>query len=291
MAAALAPSTLDTYRRAWNSYQKFSETFLSIPVVLPLSVSQLSLFVAYLHHDGFATKTISTYLSAIGYVHKLNSFPDPATDFLVKKLVAGAYRLRPSFDVRLPITVPVLNKLNESLSHVTTSLYEQYLFRSMFLLAFSAFARIGEITLHSSGNSCKTMQLADVSIIHNQSVEVTFRFYKHNIKAVPHTVSFSHGPTTYSAVRALETYLAVRGKAPGPLFLHHNKKPVTRGAFDHLLHRALAFCRLDSSRYKGHSFRIGAATVAAQNNLSDAQIRDLGRWSSNAFRRYIRFHV
>ena len=39
---------------------------------------------------------------------------------------------------------------------------------------------------------------------------------------------------------------------------------------------------------KGHSFRIGAASFAADKGLSDAQVRALGRWKSNTFLKYIR---
>ena len=45
---------------------------------------------------------------------------------------------------------------------------------------------------------------------------------------------------------------------------------------------------LDPTKYKEHSFRIEAATLAAESGFSDAQIRLLGRWRSNAFRKYIR---
>ena len=45
---------------------------------------------------------------------------------------------------------------------------------------------------------------------------------------------------------------------------------------------------LDSTRYKSHSFRISAASFAAERGMSDAQIRALGRWKSNAFLKYIR---
>ena len=38
----------------------------------------------------------------------------------------------------------------------------------------------------------------------------------------------------------------------------------------------------------GHSFRIGAASRAAEHRLTDTQIRLLGRWKSNAFTKYIR---
>jgi hypothetical protein len=40
--------------------------------------------------------------------------------------------------------------------------------------------------------------------------------------------------------------------------------------------------------YKGHSFRIGAATHATTLGFSEPYIRQLGRWNSNAVQRYIR---
>ena len=63
---------------------------------------------------------------------------------------------------------------------------------------------------------------------------------------------------------------------------------MTREAFAGRLSKAINLCGLDSSRYKGHSFRIGAALYAAMQGMSDSQIRILGRWKSNAFHKYIR---
>lgn len=74
---------------------------------------------------------------------------------------------------------------------------------------------------------------------------------------------------------------------PGPLFIDCGK-PITRNIFVEKLSWAVKSCGLDSSRYKGHSFRIGAASYAADRGLSDSQIRTLGRWQSNAFTKYIR---
>lgn len=64
--------------------------------------------------------------------------------------------------------------------------------------------------------------------------------------------------------------------------------PVSRKFFADLLSLSLKSCGLDSTRYKGHSFRIGAASFAAERGMSDAQIRALGCWKSNAFLKYIR---
>ena len=36
------------------------------------------------------------------------------------------------------------------------------------------------------------------------------------------------------------------------------------------------------------SFRIGAATYAAEQGISDTKIRHMGRWKSDAFKKYIR---
>ena len=44
---------------------------------------------------------------------------------------------------------------------------------------------------------------------------------------------------------------------------------------------------IDSSRYAGHSFRIGAATTAAQWGVQDSLIKTLGRWKSAAYMVYI----
>ena len=58
--------------------------------------------------------------------------------------------------------------------------------------------------------------------------------------------------------------------------------------FNPELSRCLTFCGLDTKKYKGHSFRIGAASHAADKGFSDAQVRTLGRWKSGAFKSYIR---
>ena len=42
-----------------------------------------------------------------------------------------------------------------------------------------------------------------------------------------------------------------------------------------------------STSFKGHSVRSGAPTAAALRRESDAQIRVAGRWTPDAFRKYI----
>ena len=46
-------------------------------------------------------------------------------------------------------------------------------------------------------------------------------------------------------------------------------------------------CFPDLPNINTHSFRIGGASAAASAGVPDSQIQILGRWSSDAYRRYI----
>ena len=88
-------------------------------------------------------------------------------------------------------------------------------------------------------------------------------------------------------VAAVLSFMAARGSQRGPLFRYQTGRPLTHTRFVAEVRAALERAGWDSSGYSGHSFRIGAATTAAQEGIGDAIIQRLGRWSSGAYRGYI----
>ena len=67
-------------------------------------------------------------------------------------------------------------------------------------------------------------------------------------------------------------YLVIWGREEGPLFRWKGKKAVTREDLMDRLRYILKEAGIDSSKYSGHSFRIGAATMAAARGISYSTI-------------------
>ena len=152
------------------------------------------------------------------------------------KLINGAHRRTSSFDSRLLITIDILNKLVDSVNSLTFDPYEQLLFKALFLFAFFAFARVGElVTVHGS-NSGHVIQLEDISISavsdDVQSVHVSFKRFKHYYVGTPKVVSFSHGDTKILAVKMLIDFFQHRHKNGGQLYCMQDGILLCRSHFE-----------------------------------------------------------
>ncbi len=80
---------------------------------------------------------------------------------------------------------------------------------------------------------------------------------------------------TLCPVAALLTYMAERGKGRGPLFCFRDGRPLTRTRFVAKVIGALTTAGVDQAGYCGHSW--------GDDDTSDATIKMLGRWKSNAY--------
>ena len=255
-------------------YVQFAQRY-PISEQFPVRVSNLALFIAYLVSQSYKPSTISSYVSAIGCVHKLKAIPNPTSPFLILKLLHARHKQQTIFDSRMPIVKPMLERVMLTLVHTGTDQYRQHLFQAMFALAFYAFLRIGENTI--IGKDRHNAHLIPKNQIRMQTkhFELKFISYKHS-QGQPFSVSVmesqGQGPCP---VRAMQAYLRVRGDRPGPLFQYVTGHAVLRNDLNKELRRALLFCDLDPTTFKSHSFRIGAATTASQLGIPTAR---LGRW-------------
>lgn len=273
-------------------YSQFSQTQLHMECCLPIKVSSLALFIAHLVNEGLASSTIHSYISALAYIHKLAGVTDPTQFFLIRKMLLGLQKRGTKPDFRQPITIDILHKLVVSLPKTCPSYYEHVMFKSMYLLAFHAFLRIGEITYN--GNADNVLQLSNVKFFklgntYPSKLEISFGSYKSHYNCTPVTLSIPvFEKEEFCPVLALFQYLKLRRAREGPLYVQPNQKAVSYQNFCYILKQTLLVAQCNPSMYKSHSFRIGAASTAASQGVPEADIQAMGRWHSNAFKRYIR---
>ncbi len=90
-------------------------------------------------------------------------------------------------------------------------------------------------------------------------------------------------PTVAPSVESMR-----RGTSDSPLFRFEDGRYLTRELFVAAVRESLVRAGVDPLRYAGHSFRIGAATTAAEQGIQDSLLKALGRWEGSAYTVYIR---
>lgn len=116
--------------------------------MLPIAPVILAMCVANMVNKSFSVATITTHLSAVSYIHRLFGFPEPVSSFLVQKALAGARNGAPMAVVHCTFThkLSMLPRLVSSLTSTISVATQRIRYQSMFLLAFYACLRVGEIT-------------------------------------------------------------------------------------------------------------------------------------------------
>jgi len=287
ISASLNAASRKLYSKHWSAYSDFAKTHETEASPL-VSAESVCLFVAHLHNKNLASATIRSYLAAISYAHKLNSLVDPTTAFIVKKCMEGSKRLSMKKTmVRLPISFDILKRLVETTERAFKSTYDILLYKAMFLLAYHACLRAGELSYSTDGSHTLSLeQIRETSKGYN----ITFNSFKHSRNPVKCSLRFGKVPD-YCPVLALNNYLLVRGQSTGFLFLSSSHVVITRKMFCSALKLCLGKAGYDSSRYNTHSFRIGRTSDLAFSGASAETIKATGRWSSDAYKKYIKSDI
>ena len=154
-------------------------------------------------------------------------------------------------------------------------------------VGFFGFLRSGEFTCDSWTTYHPSMlSLCDVAIDDKSNpsiVHIMLRHSKTDVFGAGVTLNLGKTDDIICPVISLLNYLAIRPPTSGPLFLLKSGNPLSRSFLVSSLRTALTSFDIDVSRYNGHSFRIGAATAAAQANVPNSTIKSLGRWKSSGF--------
>lgn len=246
--------------------------------------------------------TITSYVSALRSVHVDRGLSTAVFEGeLFRRAMAGIRRQHPGFtaDQAAPITQPILSKIlciNEDISRMEPQdRIDEVNMAAAAAVAFGGFMRSGEITYEQreldNQRTFQNTRLLRSDITFSENFDhVTLRLKRSKTdtlhKGVEIIIAATGSPTC--AVLALKRLFQL-----DPQPLHHPLFRFTRKVFSYRNFVSTLRQRLDdfgvpnSNLYTGHSFRRGATTTAKENGLLDSDIQRLGRWSSDAFERYI----
>ena len=272
----IAPSTSKTYTAAIKKFQSFCTTF-NIQNPFPLSQDTLCNFAAFLNRQNIKQSTLKVYLAALRYQQVGMGLPAPnhAAMPKLKTIGNGMQRMQRQNGCkrnRLPITPAILRNIKEQWADRATE-YDIVMFWAAACMAFFGFFRLGEILIPPG-------EAYMIQICLKQSK--TDQFGKGAMVYIGRT------DTDLCPIAAILAFMALRASSPGPFFQQLDKTPLRKDKFVEEIRTALTAAGITASDYAGHSFRIGAATTAAQCGVPETTIQALGRWTSDAYRTYIR---
>ena len=251
----------------------------------------ICLFVVASAHRSLSYQSIKVYLFGVQFHSLLHGYPVKmmSMTYLYYTLrgvrrIQGNTLVRPS---RNPITIPNLWSMLAFLSCSKFSIHDKAMWHCLVVTAFFGLLRVSEFTCDSN-NFDSAFHLSPEDVTFNSEHTIMYIKIKES-----KTDPFRSGCTIRLAaikkhmlcpVTAMRKYLEVRSQQPGPLYVLDNGQFVSRKFVVAFLGISLP----GVTNINTHSFRIGGASAALSAGASDALIRIMGRWSSDAYNRYIR---
>ena len=194
---------------------------------------------------------------------------------------------------RLPMTPATLRLLKAQWSTLAVTDPDHIMLWAACCLGFFGFMRAGEFTVTSAGDFDPSSSLcaSDISVDNLQNpaiVRVVLRQSKTDPIRKGTSIYLGRTHRDLCPVTAVLAFVAVCPPVAGPLFVFKDGSHLTREKLVYCVKQALSTAGVDTKGYSGHSFRIGAATMAALKGVEESVIKMLGRWESSAYQQYLR---
>lgn len=278
---AIEKSTGDNYRTGLRDYTMFC---LRHNLSLDPTVDTLSRYISYTSaHIASGPKYLTGARHFLAQFYP--EFDANRAHVLVRKTIAGSRKLRAD---------PIRRKLPLRTSHLTsfiniarsTCSYDDLLFATVMSCCFYGCHRSGELVWSSSlhlQDMRKVVKRCTLTFSENRAgyhlpYHKTDRFYRG-------TEILLTSQTVANPVAMLKDYVSLRDRfvpSSAALFVRSDGSLPTRAWFESKLFAVV------NRDFGGHSARAGGATFYANLGVSVDVIQAIGRWSSEAWKIYIR---
>lgn len=268
---SICAATTKCYKRFFSRYTSFCEDLGK----KKFSASSVPLWVASLAQEGRTHGAILSHVSALKYFSiKLDS-DKPIDSKKLKLLLRGIKNKNKHKHVRARPTVlsRAQLKLMVKVAESTLGRKDGIRFKAMICCAFFGFLRPGEYCLTKAGHKLWRQNV----IVEKEHVQLFLPSYKHSKDEARVRILATGGSTCPH--RRITECLSVW---PNSKYLFDISYVKFRSQFAEVVAQAGI-----PSNMTPHALRRGGATWASLEGWPDSRIRSFGRWSSDAFKRYI----
>ena len=152
---------------------------------------------------------------------------------------------------------------------------------------YHAALRVGEIC--TTPDSTHTLQHNHIKLTNARRPLLVLKFQsrKHSTSPQRLVIGQPSNPLT-CAFHWYQKYLRLRGHTANKAFLSQDGSPIRSSLLSYTLKRHLRALSLNPNHYNTHSFRFGRATDMAVQGYTGPQMSMVGKWKSDAYKRYIK---
>ena len=252
----------------------------------------LLLFVTHLAQR-IKPQSIKVYLAGIRALHISNGFASPLTNTIkLNQTLRGIDREHSTpITQKLPITFDLLCQLYV---FINFSDIDNIVYWSAMTLAHFLLLRAGEFVVTDPSQTILSINDIEIKLTKDNQEYIALNIRKSKTDQANHGIRLYTGHTNHKvcAVCAMKANLRVQHQhstaTTSPLFRLSTGVAMSRIDLKNFLSALLRLINIPCDRYSTHSFRIGGATSAAVAGLKDYEIKMLGRWTSDCYKRYIR---
>ena len=253
-------STTRNYQAIWRSFNKFLMKLDRCP---PNWEDRIALFATNLIENGTQSATLKSYFSAIKKILKDDGYEVNDNLTIFSSLACSCKLENDVLRARFPIHINFLEILLFELERIFNDQpYLQYLYKSIFLLAYYGLFRIGELT-----KSDHVIKACDFYLGRNKNkmLIILYSSKTHGKYSLPQKVKISESPDGkhkrfFCPFGVLRHFLQLRGNYKSvqeQLFIFRDYTPVLPEQVRGVLRQSIKATGLDSSLYNCQSFRIG----------------------------------
>ena len=269
-----AVTTKRAYQSDWRIWLAWCATHAVCPVpAKPVVVAEFLTLQA----KEFKMSTVTRRSAALATLHRLAGFESPCRHPLVSETLNGLKRMNATEPVRKSKALTG-DALKEIVSGKKTHGNEMKLLRdrALLLIGYTAAMRRSELALVEYEHITWVKQGIEILIPHSK----TDQLGEGIVKRIPYGLRKATCP-----IQALEAWLEASGIAEAWVFRPVTKsgkvqeRPLSDRAIATIVKQHAMAAGIEGSlEMAGHSLRSGAATTAAVNGASLAQLLQLGSW-------------